>query len=196
MRRSILAAVIVAALTIGGVAGAAGGALFSPDRSITRAEVVTMIWRAHGSPSASPATFVDVDQGAYYADAVGWAQSTGVTTGTGYAIVDPVPWYVWAPAVEAAVADAAAEFGVSLSLLASIIQCESHGNPDAQNPRSSASGLGQFLDGTWNAYAPDLGYPPTRAASYGIVAGARVTAYVMSISGTAPWNASRHCWGS
>jgi hypothetical protein len=38
----------------------------------------------------------------------------------------------------------------------SILACESGGNPTAQNPRSSASGLWQFLTGTWNGYG---GYP-------------------------------------
>ncbi len=107
---------------------------------------------------------------------------------------DPLPDYDWARDVEHAVVAAAAEFGVDLALMAKIIQCESGGNPRAQNPRSSASGLGQFLDSTWASNAPSLGYEPTRAASYDVTAGARVMAKVMSEQGTSPWNASRHCW--
>ena len=89
MRRSISAAVIAAALTIGGIAGAAGGLLFEPDRNITRAEVVTMIWRAHNEPAAPTSTFVDIDPQAYYAEALGWAQATGVTTEGGLGGGDP-----------------------------------------------------------------------------------------------------------
>lgn len=37
-----------------------------------------------------------------------------------------------------------------------IIQKESSGNPKAQNPKSSAYGLMQFLDGTWNTYGKGL----------------------------------------
>jgi hypothetical protein len=35
----------------------------------------------------------------------------------------------------------------------SILRCESGGNPTAENPSSSASGLWQIIDGTWNGYA-------------------------------------------
>ena len=56
---------------------------FSPDKSCTRAEAVTFLYRAEGTPDASGGTFSDVDSGAYYADAVAWAVANGVTTGTG-----------------------------------------------------------------------------------------------------------------
>lgn len=46
-----------------------------------------------------------------------------------------------------------------LTRLMALFSCESGGNPRAKNPASSASGLGQFLNGTWNRWAP-------RAASF------------------------------
>ena len=51
--------------------------------SCTRAQVATFLWRAEGSPAASGSNpFVDVVNGAYYADAVLWAAQNGVTSGT------------------------------------------------------------------------------------------------------------------
>ena len=57
---------------------------FSPDRSCTRAEVVTFLWRAMGQPAVSHGDnpFRDVSSDAYYYDAVLWAVESGVTTGT------------------------------------------------------------------------------------------------------------------
>ena len=58
---------------------------FGPDRPCTRAQVVTFLWRAAGSPKpkekANP--FTDVKPGAYYYDAVLWALEKGVTQGVG-----------------------------------------------------------------------------------------------------------------
>lgn len=49
-----------------------------------RAEAVWYIWKALGEPQASnPASFSDVDSGAYFADAVSWAVEKGVTNGYG-----------------------------------------------------------------------------------------------------------------
>ena len=56
---------------------------FVPNRACTRAEVVTFLWRMNGSiPSGgSKSPFVDVKAGSYYADAVAWAYSNGITYG-------------------------------------------------------------------------------------------------------------------
>ena len=58
---------------------------FAPDISCTRAQIVTFLWRAAGSPAAvseiSP--FADVPEDAYYYDAVSWAAEQGITGGTG-----------------------------------------------------------------------------------------------------------------
>ena len=57
---------------------------FSPDASCTRAQMVTFLWRAAGSPKASVSTcaFTDVDKDAYYYEALLWAVENGITNGT------------------------------------------------------------------------------------------------------------------
>ena len=71
----------------GGVTSGTGdGATFSPAATVTRAEAVTFLWRAAGSPEPAEAVspFSDVaDPGAYYYDAVLWAAETGITGGVG-----------------------------------------------------------------------------------------------------------------
>lgn len=56
---------------------------FSPDADLTRAQAVTFLWRAKGSPKAASANnpFTDVKQGEYYYDAVLWAVEQGITNG-------------------------------------------------------------------------------------------------------------------
>lgn len=57
---------------------------FTPDASCTRAQIVTFLWRAGGSPSVSGnSAFSDVAADAYYAAAVAWAEKNGVTGGIG-----------------------------------------------------------------------------------------------------------------
>ena len=56
---------------------------FSPDADCTRAQIVTFLWRAEGSPAAgSSDPFTDVAADAYYADAVLWAVKEGITNGS------------------------------------------------------------------------------------------------------------------
>ena len=56
---------------------------FSPDTICTRAQMVTFLWRAVGSPAASGTLpFTDVSTDAYYYDAVRWAVANGITRGT------------------------------------------------------------------------------------------------------------------
>ena len=56
---------------------------FSPDATCTRAQIVTFLYRAEGTPEIAKKSkpFHDVDEGQYYADAVAWAVENGVTTG-------------------------------------------------------------------------------------------------------------------
>jgi len=57
---------------------------FSPNATCTRAQIVTFLWRAGGSPAVSgSAAFTDVASDAYYAAAVAWAEKNGVTGGIG-----------------------------------------------------------------------------------------------------------------
>ncbi len=56
---------------------------FSPDASCTRAEMVSFLWRANGSPVVNYAMdFTDVAGDAWYAEAVRWAASQGIASGT------------------------------------------------------------------------------------------------------------------
>ena len=58
--------------------------MFSPDAHCTRAQIVTFLWRANGSPAVSGnSAFTDVAADAYYAAAVTWAEKSGVTGGIG-----------------------------------------------------------------------------------------------------------------
>lgn len=65
-----------------GITDGTGEHSFSPDDGCTRAQVITFLWRAANSPDAgSLPEFGDVDDGSYYAEAVAWAVSEGITTG-------------------------------------------------------------------------------------------------------------------
>lgn len=67
----------------GGIVTGTDAVHFSPDTSCTRAQLVTFLWRAAGSPVVNYAmNFNDVDGGAYYAEAVRWAASEKVVEGT------------------------------------------------------------------------------------------------------------------
>ena len=61
---------------------------FSPDAACTRAQVVTFLWRAAGSPALmlNKNPFTDVRAGGYYYDAVLWAVQNGITTGMDYGV--------------------------------------------------------------------------------------------------------------
>ena len=62
----------------------------NPDGTITRAQMVTMLWRAVGQPTAGgTANFTDVPTDSYYAQAVAWAVENGITTGVGNGHFDP-----------------------------------------------------------------------------------------------------------
>ena len=66
-----------------GVTDGVTAALFAPDAACTRAQIVTFLWRAAGSPEPNgTSAFTDVPAGAYYAKAVAWAVENGITTGT------------------------------------------------------------------------------------------------------------------
>jgi len=54
---------------------------FAPDWDVTRAMLVTVLWRAEGKPAAASSTFTDLEDGLYYVDAVNWAAANGVVNG-------------------------------------------------------------------------------------------------------------------
>ena len=67
-----------------GITSGTGESKFSPNSTCTRAQAVTFLYRASGSPAVSgSAEFSDVSTTAFYADAVAWAAKKGITTGIG-----------------------------------------------------------------------------------------------------------------
>lgn len=93
----------------------------------------------------------------------------------------------------AAIMPAHADPGDLSAALDAIAQCESGGNATAQNPRSSASGLYQIIDGTWAAYGGVklTGFVHARQAS---PADQLTIARRIAEDGLQAWNASRSCW--
>lgn len=76
----------------------------------------------------------------------------------------------------------------------SLVQCESGGNPKAQNRTSSASGLFQFITATWLSNGG--GRFAKRAKFASPQQQAVIAAKVFREQGLRPWDASKHCWGS
>ncbi len=74
-----------------GITKGTDGTHFSPGNICNRAEIVTFLWRAAGSPEPkmSDINFGDVKKDAYYADAVLWAVENGITNGTSVAAFEP-----------------------------------------------------------------------------------------------------------
>ena len=65
-----------------GITTGVGNDLFAPEQPCTRAQIVTFLWRAAGSPEPKAASsFTDVPASAYYAKAVAWAVENGITNG-------------------------------------------------------------------------------------------------------------------
>ena len=67
-----------------GITGGVDDVHFAPNAPCTRAQIVTFLWRAAGSPEPKNlSSLSDVSADAYYAKAVAWALENGITTGTG-----------------------------------------------------------------------------------------------------------------
>lgn len=77
-----------------GIMNGTSGTTFSPNSTMTRAMLATVLYRAAGSPAVNQAAdFRDVSAGAYYSDAAAWASSNGIVTGYGNGLFgsnDPV----------------------------------------------------------------------------------------------------------
>lgn len=56
---------------------------FAPDKTMTRAMLVTVLWRSAGKPEAKAGGFKDVPAGEWYSDAVSWAAEQGIVNGMG-----------------------------------------------------------------------------------------------------------------
>ena len=73
-----------------GITNGTGPNTFSPNDTVTRAQTVTFLWRAAGSPTvAGESTFADVDMTSYYSSAVLWAVVNGITSGTSATTFSP-----------------------------------------------------------------------------------------------------------
>jgi hypothetical protein len=95
---------------------------------------------------------------------------------------------VWRPLVETYFAPA------DVARALAVISCESSGDPNAKNPRSSASGLFQHLGRFWQERSVDAGLPG--ADIFDPTANVAVAAWlVYEGGGWSHWNPSRYCWG-
>ena len=74
-----------------GITTGVGNDLFAPEQPCTRAQIVTFLWRAAGSPEpkGTASGMSDVVSGSYYAKAVAWAVENGITTGTAEGTFSP-----------------------------------------------------------------------------------------------------------
>lgn len=72
-----------------GVSAGTSATTFSPDNAVSRAQLVTLLWRRAGKPDHAASDFVDVPPGHYFSSAVYWAAAVGVTKGTAPGYFDP-----------------------------------------------------------------------------------------------------------
>ncbi len=72
-----------------GITNGTGAKTFSPNATVTRAQVVTFLWRSQHQPDAAASGFTDVSTNAYYAKAVDWAFACGITTGMDHGTFAP-----------------------------------------------------------------------------------------------------------
>ena len=72
-----------------GLMNGVGGGKFDPEGSMTRAMLVTVLWRYEGEPAEGENTFTDVPEGTWYTGAVAWAASNGIVGGIGNGKFDP-----------------------------------------------------------------------------------------------------------
>ena len=91
--------------------------------------------------------------------------------------------YYYGNSATAAIATAAARWGVNYYWLLRVASCESGLNPSAYNP-SGASGLFQFMPGTYYAYAARIG---ERGSIWNAYSNANVAAYMFSIGQAYQW---------
>lgn len=72
-----------------GLMNGVGNGMFEPESSMTRAMLVTVLWRYAGSPAEGTNTFVDVKPNQWYTQAVAWAAKYGVVNGVGHGMFEP-----------------------------------------------------------------------------------------------------------
>lgn len=139
--------------------------LFCPEEPVTRGQMAAFLRRALDLPSVQAPSTVVVD--------------LSIPTGEG------------AEGWRALVAHFFHPRDVDLAVR--VISCESLGDPDAKNPRSTASGLFQHLASQWPPRAEAAGYPGVSV--FDPVANVAAAAWlVYEGGGWSHWNASRSCW--
>ena len=72
-----------------GLFGGMSATTFEPNTAMTRAMLVTVLWRYEGSPAEGTNSFTDVPDGQWYTDAVAWAAHNGIVGGVGNNRFDP-----------------------------------------------------------------------------------------------------------
>ena len=73
-----------------GITNGTSDTAFSPNNTCTRAQIITFLWRAAGSPEPKSAcSFTDINAGAYYEKAVTWAAEQGMASGDKFGPNDP-----------------------------------------------------------------------------------------------------------
>jgi len=83
---------------------------------------------------------------------------------------------------------------VDSAVMERIKQCESQGNPNARNPHSTAKGLYQFLDSSWEAYGKLLWGSTVGKDVFSAKDNEELAMFVFLIEGTTPWESSAYCW--
>jgi hypothetical protein len=92
--------------------------------------------------------------------------------------------------IQALIRSYSAQYGISASLPLRIANCESGYNQFSKNSHSTASGVFQYLSGTWkNTPAGKQGI-----SVFDAEANVKTAVSSIAINGTAPWNASKRCW--
>ena len=79
----------VAWMVNNGITTGTSATTFSPGRAVTRAELVTFLWRFMGRPAGGSEPFADVTPDRFYAQAVAWANAQGITNGTSATTFSP-----------------------------------------------------------------------------------------------------------
>ena len=72
-----------------GLMNGVGGGKFDPEGTMTRAMLVTVLWRYEGEPAEGENSFTDVPNGTWYTEAVAWAAANGIVGGVGNGKFDP-----------------------------------------------------------------------------------------------------------
>ena len=83
------------------------------------------------------------------------------------------------------------KYGTDYKLIDKIIFCESSWDEDAKNKNSSASGLAQFLNGTWNYFNDKRGLSLDKNNPYHQI---EMMTWIISQGGISHWDESKNCW--